>query len=80
VWYVELPGSTNGGNLVTAGDVLFQGIGNGDFHALDARSGKTLFTFKAPRGIRASPLTYQAGGRQHVAIVASNTVLSLGLP
>lgn len=79
-WYVELPGTTNAGNLVTAGDVIFQGIGNGDFYGLDARSGETLFKHTVNRGIRASPLTYQAGGRQYVSVVATNTVFTFGLP
>ena len=87
-WYIELPGSTNAdglsggvsGNLVTAGDVVFQGIGSGDFYALDARSGTELFTFTAEAGIRASPLTYQVDGKQYVSVVATDTVLTLALP
>jgi alcohol dehydrogenase (cytochrome c) len=79
-WIVELPGTTNGGSLVTAGDVLFQPIGNGDFYALDARSGQSLFKFTAPRGIRATPLTYQIAGRQYVSLVATNSVLTFALP
>jgi quinoprotein glucose dehydrogenase len=79
VWYAELPGTNNGGSLVTAGDVVFQPSGQ-DLFALDARSGKELFRSSLKRGIRASPLTYQAGGRQYVAIVATNTVAALALP
>ena len=79
-WQVELAGLTNGGTVVTAGDVLFQTIGNGDIHALDARTGKSLFRFTAPKGIRASPLTYRSKGKQFVAIVATNSVLSFALP
>jgi glucose dehydrogenase len=51
-----------------------------DLFALDARSGKELFRSSLKRGIRASPLTYQAGGRQYVAIVATNTVMAFALP
>jgi glucose dehydrogenase len=36
VWYSELPGRSQGGNLATAGDVVCQGIGEGDFYAFDA--------------------------------------------
>ncbi len=80
VWSLELPGSTNGGSLVTAGDLLFQPSGS-ELYALDARSGKPLFKHTTGRGgIRASPLTYEAGGRQHVAVVAANTVVALALP
>jgi glucose dehydrogenase len=79
VWYAELPGTNNGGSLATAGDVVFQPSGQ-DLFALDARSGKELFRSSLKRGIRASPLTYQGGGRQYVAIVATNTVVALALP
>ena len=79
-WIVELPGSGNSGSVVTAGDVLFQPIGNGDFYALDARSGQTLLKVTLPRGIRATPLTYQVAGRQYVAIVATNAVSTFALP
>jgi alcohol dehydrogenase (cytochrome c) len=76
---VELPGTTNGGSLVTAGDVLIQATGT-DIYAIDARSGTQLFKHAMGRGTRASPLTYRAGGKQHVAIVAMNTIISLALP
>jgi PQQ-dependent dehydrogenase (methanol/ethanol family) len=74
VWQHERPGGTNAGNVVTAGDVLFQGSDRGEFFALDARDGKEVFKTTVKRGIRASPLTYRAGGRQYVAIVATNTI------
>ena len=80
VWYTEITGSTNGGNLATAGDLVFQGIGTGDFVALDARSGTPLFKHTAPRGIRASPLTFQVEGKQYVSVVATNAVVTLALP
>jgi glucose dehydrogenase len=79
VWHLELPGTSSGGSLVTAGDVLFQSSGT-DLYAIDARSGRQLSKHPLERGIRASPLTYQAGGRQYVAIVAANTVAAFALP
>ena len=32
------------------------------------------------RPIRASPLTYQVNGTQYISVVATNTVLTFGLP
>ena len=52
----------------------------GDFVALDARSGTPLFKHTAPRGIRASPLTFQVEGKQYVSVVATNAVVTLALP
>ncbi len=80
VWYVESEGATNGGNLVTAGNVVFQGAGNGNFYGFDAATGKRLFAHDTGRSIHASPLTYQVNGRQYVAIAALNAVLAFGLP
>jgi glucose dehydrogenase len=78
VWHAEVPRTTNGGNLVTAGDVVFQGVGT-DLYAFDAKTGAQLLKAAVKGGIRASPLTYGAGGRQYVAIVAGNTIYSFGL-
>ena len=83
VWQQVLPALSSigsSGNLVTAGDVVLQGTGAGEFYAFDARTGEELFKFDAPRPIRASPLTYQVNGTQYVSVVATNTVLTFGLP
>lgn len=78
-WYVQLPGGTSTGSLVTAGDVLVQASGP-DLYVFDARSGKQLLKHALGRGVRASPLTYRAGGKQHIAIIATSTVIALALP
>lgn len=80
VWRSEVSGESNTGNLVTAGNVVFQGVaGTGDFFAFDARSGRQLFHFAA-RTISSSPLTYQVNGTQFVSVMAGPTVLTFGLP
>ena len=68
------------GNLVTAGDLVFQGTDVGEFYAFDARTGDQLFLYKHNRQIKASPLTYQVNGKQYVAIVSTNHVLAFALP
>jgi glucose dehydrogenase len=78
-WYTELPRTTNAGNLATGGDLVFQGVGT-DFYALDARSGKQVFKSTLMSGTRASAMTYEVNGRQYVSIVATNTVVTFGLP
>ena len=82
-WQAILPARTAigaSGNLVTAGNLVFQGVEDGGFYALDAATGEVLFRHDAPRPIRASPMTYQVDGRQYVTVVATDTVLTLGLP
>ena len=39
----------------------------GDFAAVDARTGKTLYRFKANDSWRATPMTYMVDGKQYVA-------------
>jgi glucose dehydrogenase len=83
VWQAELPAMSAigaSGNLVTAGDLVFQGLEDGGFYALDAKTGETLHRHQTPRQIRASPLTYAVDGRQYVSVVATNTVVTLALP
>ena len=82
VWQTELPAQSAigaSGNLVTAGDLVFQGLENGDFHALDAESGLSLFYYNTPRTIRASPLTFAVDGKQYVSVVSTNTVVTMSL-
>ena len=82
LWSATMPGATNGGSLVTAADLVFQGSGPGDVYAFDAKTGRQLLKYVTGKngGIRASPLTYAAGGSQFVAVVAGSTVLALALP
>lgn len=55
------------GVLTTAGGLVFWGEANGMLHATDARTGKDVWTYKAPMGMRAPPMTYTVDGKQYVA-------------
>jgi quinohemoprotein ethanol dehydrogenase len=59
----------NGGVLSTAGNVVFQGTAEGDFSAYDAMSGQSLWHFNAGLGINAPPMSYEASGKQYVAVL-----------
>ena len=82
VWQKELvgPQETNyTGVLATAGGLVFHGETGGDFAAVDAGTGKTLWTFPANDSWRASPMTYMADGRQYVAGIAGTNILAFAL-
>jgi alcohol dehydrogenase (cytochrome c) len=53
--------------LATAGDVIFSGDPEGYFFALEARTGKRLWSFQTGGGHRGSAITYSVNGRQYVA-------------
>jgi quinohemoprotein ethanol dehydrogenase len=69
-WTIEYPVPWNGGLLSTAGDLLFQGTGQGKFIAYGARGGRKLWEFDAQTGIIAAPVTYEVDGEQYVTILA----------
>jgi quinohemoprotein ethanol dehydrogenase len=68
-WKVRLNSFWNGGTLATAGDLVFQGTGDGFLSAYDARSGARLWRFDAALGILAAPVSYSLNGRQYVAVL-----------
>jgi PQQ-dependent dehydrogenase (methanol/ethanol family) len=55
------------GVLATGGGLLFHGEVGGDFAAVDAQTGKTLYRFRTNDSWRATPMTYSVGGRQYIA-------------
>jgi len=70
VWEIEHPAFWNGGLLTTAGNLLFQGTGDGRFVAYAADSGKVLWAVPTSIGIVAPPVTYEVDGEQYVAVMA----------
>jgi quinohemoprotein ethanol dehydrogenase len=70
VWEIEHPAFWNGGLLTTAGNLLFQGTGDGRFVAYAADSGRILWAVPTLVGIIAPPVTYSVDGEQYVAVLA----------
>jgi len=65
-----------GGPIVTAGGLVFIGATMDDrFRAYDVETGKVLWNTKLPAGGQATPMTYEAGGRQFVVIAAGGHVI-----
>ena len=50
-WRVDFPVEFNGGTLTTDGNLVFEGLSNGEFNAYAADSGKKLWSFDAKLGI-----------------------------
>ena len=62
------PQETNySGVLTTNGGLLFHGEVGGDFAAVDAKTGQTLYRFHTNDSWRATPMTYSVGGKQYIA-------------
>jgi quinohemoprotein ethanol dehydrogenase len=70
VWKIKVAQPAKSGMLV-AGDLVFFGEGNGNFHAVDAGTGKILFTFNGTSipnggGAQAAPVAYVVKGKEFV--------------
>lgn len=71
VWEIPEKFMVMSGALATASDLVFYGTVDGWFRAVDARSGKVLWSQKLGSGIVSSPITYTGpDGHQYVAIYA----------
>lgn len=69
-WRVVHPTMANGGILSTAGNLVFQGTGDGRFVAYSADSGEKRWEVKTNLGIVAPPVSYTVDGEQYVAVLA----------
>ncbi|HYP04670.1 MAG TPA: PQQ-dependent dehydrogenase, methanol/ethanol family [Bryobacteraceae bacterium] len=80
-WKFELTqGGLPPGVLATAGGVVFAASMEGNFIALDAKTGKALWRFGAGSSIPSSPMTYAVDGKQYVAVSSANVLYSFALP
>jgi quinohemoprotein ethanol dehydrogenase len=69
VWRADRPGPWNGGALSTAGNLVFEGTGYGQFEAFRANTGEKLWSASAQSGIIAGPISYMVNGEQYIAVL-----------
>jgi len=67
------------GTVSTAGGVVFFGDDDNHLVALDSRSGKHLWHYNLGQPLFASPVTYEANGKQYVTIASQTDVFTFGL-
>ena len=65
--------------LATAGDVVFHGDLNRRLRAFDAQTGKQLWENVLGGPIAVSTITYEAKGKQYVAVMTGDTMMGPGL-
>jgi PQQ-dependent dehydrogenase (methanol/ethanol family) len=70
VWGIKEDLPFLSGVMSTAGGLVFYGNQRGELKAVDAKTGKVLWTTNVGTGILQSPTTYVIDGRQYLAVVA----------
>jgi quinohemoprotein ethanol dehydrogenase len=70
VWRMSGGGAMGGGTVTTAGNLVFQVIGDGRLLAYSAGKGEKLLEIRTNRNGAAPPITYMVDGKQYVAFLA----------
>jgi alcohol dehydrogenase (cytochrome c) len=65
--------------MATAGGLVFSGAPEGNFFALDAKSGKPLWQFQTGGAIRSGPMSFLAGDKQYVAVAGGHALFVFAL-
>jgi len=68
-----------GGTLATETGIVFFGEDSGRFKAVDAGTGKPLWSFDANQLWKASPMAYQFDGQEYIAVASGQSILAFGL-
>jgi len=79
-WTFPYYSNPYGGALSTAGGVVFAGDSDGNFIALDARTGKDLWHVQVGAALYSAAITYKLDDRQYVAIPAGSALFAFALP
>ena len=69
-WKIPAFGLWAGSALATGGGLVFNGQADGQFRAIDDRSGKILWSFDGKAPMIGPPISYRWRGRQYVSIIA----------
>jgi mono/diheme cytochrome c family protein len=69
VWRYTQTGGAGGGVLATAGGLVFQGSGSGEFAAFDTSTGHKLWRFDAQSAVMAAPISFGVDGNQYIAVM-----------
>src|SRR5437667_426321 len=69
-WQHKTPYRLGGGSTVTAAELVFRGVPDGNFLALHAKTGQELWRFQTGFAAHASTVVYELDG-EHCAAIAT---------
>jgi quinohemoprotein ethanol dehydrogenase len=68
-WQVNYPIGAIGGTLTTAGNLVFQGAGDGHLYAYTADAGTKVWDVDLGVSVMAPPITYALDGKQYLSVL-----------
>ncbi|MEO5926978.1 MAG: PQQ-binding-like beta-propeller repeat protein [Bryobacteraceae bacterium] len=77
--FAEQRAPSNGAVLATAGNLIFWGDADRRFHAYDAVTGKQLWEQLVGGSVSVSTISYAVNGKQYIAILTGEGVMTNGL-
>jgi len=78
-WSFPYFSNPNGGALSTSGGVVFGGDSDGNFIALDAKTGRDLWHVQLGAAVYSAAITFEVGGRQYVVIPSGSALFAFAL-
>jgi alcohol dehydrogenase (cytochrome c) len=79
-WEFKMVNYTENGVLSTAGDLVFGGGMDGDFVALDAKTGELLWSVYLGGANSSGPISYAMNGKQYIVGSGAGTMYVFALP
>ena len=65
--------------LTTVTGLVFSGTAQGEFYALDAKTGKLLWNFTGGSRTQGAPVTFLVDGKQRIAVAMGASLYVFGL-
>jgi alcohol dehydrogenase (cytochrome c) len=78
-WEYKMSDTTWAGVLTTASDVLFSGGRDGNFFALNARTGALLWRMPLGGQVNSGAMSYSVNGKQYITVAAGTALFAFGL-
>lgn len=78
-WIFKMSDITWAGVLSTASDLVFSGGREGNFFALNGRSGELLWKASLGGQINCGPMSYSVNGKQYIAVNAGSVLFTFAL-
>jgi alcohol dehydrogenase (cytochrome c) len=75
---IRIPYADYSGALSTAGGLVFTGFNDGSFIAFDDETLEQVWKINVGTGFNAPPMTFEAGGKQYVAILSGLSPIARG--